>query len=108
MYNNMKTYTPVLRVCVYRSAGRGGRPSAGSLQTQAAASEVSDAGEAGDDAAGSSGAHQAAGSSGQGAARAHAVEISARVNIVVCTHASISHITTELVPSFCLHHTQPH
>lgn len=50
-------------VCVCRSAVSGGRPSAGPLQTQAAASEVSDTGEAGEDAAGGAGAHQAAGSS---------------------------------------------
>lgn len=56
-----------------RSTVSGGRPDAGPLQTQAAASEVGDVREAGEDAAGGAGGHQAAGSGEPGAAGAHAV-----------------------------------
>lgn len=58
---------------ICRSAGGGGRPGAGPLQTQAAASEVGDSGEAGEDAAGGTGARQASGSGRWGAAGARTV-----------------------------------
>lgn len=60
-------------MCVCRSAVGGGRPGAGPLQAQAAAFEVCDAGEAGEDAAGGAGAGPAAGSVQQGAAGARSV-----------------------------------
>lgn len=56
--------------CAGRSAVGGGRPGAGPLQTQAAASQIADAGEVGEDAAGGAGARQAAGGGERGAAGA--------------------------------------
>lgn len=53
-----------------RSAVRGGRSHHGPVQTQTPASEVCDSGETGEDAAGSSGAHQTTRTGFKGAATA--------------------------------------